>query len=67
MNSADCAARTNWNFEFARTAKIFNTKFTNSLKNVNVYYQRLLTFAQTNWCRTVLFIQKVKNEFTSTR
>jgi len=36
------AAQTNWNFEFAWTAKIFNTKFTNCLKK----YQLLLsTFA----------------------
>jgi len=33
------AARTNWNFEYARTAKIFNTKFTNYLKKI----QRLLS------------------------
>jgi len=32
-----------WNFEFAQTAKIFSAKFTNRLKNINVYYQRLLT------------------------
>ena len=36
------AARTNRNFEFERTAKIFNTKFTNRLKK----RERLLsTFA----------------------
>ena len=29
MNFADCC--TNWNFDFAQTAKIFNTKFTNRL------------------------------------
>jgi len=35
-------APTNWNFEFARTAKVFNRKFTNRLKKC----QRLLsTFA----------------------
>jgi len=39
------AARTNWNFEFARTAKIFNTKVHKPYeKNVNNYYQRLLAF-----------------------
>jgi len=37
------AARTNWNFEFAQTANIFNAKFTTRLEHVNVYYQRLLT------------------------
>jgi len=35
----------NWNLEFAQIAKTFNMKFTNSLNNVNVYYQRLLMFA----------------------
>jgi len=37
MNFADCY--TNWNFEFARTAEIFNTKFANRLKKC----QRLLS------------------------
>jgi len=30
-------ARTNWNFKFARTAKIFNTKFTNRLKKMSTF------------------------------
>jgi len=36
------AARTNWYFEFAQTAKIFNTKFANHLKKCQ---RLLLTFA----------------------
>jgi len=38
------AARTNWNFVSARTANIQYIIYKPFEKNVNVYYQRLLTF-----------------------
>jgi len=38
-------AQTNWNFHLHELQKKFNTKFRNRLKkNVNINYQRLLTF-----------------------
>jgi len=45
-NFADCSTNKNWNFEFSRTAEIFNTKFTDRFKMstfINVYYY-FLTF-----------------------
>jgi len=31
------AAGTNWNFEYARNATLFNTKFTNRLKKMTTF------------------------------
>jgi len=43
-------AQTNWNFEFAGTAEIFNTKKVykpfEKISTLNIYNQRLLTFAK---------------------
>jgi len=36
MNFTDCCTN-DWNFEFARTAKIFKTKFTNRLKKMSTF------------------------------
>jgi len=39
------AARTNWNCEFSRNGKNISYKLYEPFeKNINIYYQRLLTF-----------------------